>query len=228
MRATNSNSRGLCITFGSLWLHFVPSAKRFTVLNKANKCESHTRGHAADDKVSTAPFGLQEDCGSHACRVEQMHQQWERHTTIPADLALRVDHLASLQCHAQTFIKTNPDTHALALRCCWWQTAGCSCLINPGCACLRCQTMLSIMRATHEISCGLGITFGPSGLDGLYYEAFGYVKKLIVAPAGYPRLFEVPHVVIQSNLQKSWFAEIIVTPANCPRLFELPDVDIQL
>ncbi|EGG03633.1 hypothetical protein MELLADRAFT_90053 [Melampsora larici-populina 98AG31] len=88
-------------------------------------------------------------------------------------------------------------------------------------------------------------------------EAFGYLKRVIVTPAVYPRLFEFLHFDIQSTGQKShcvnttfwpsqcyqyvahifrnkyddeafgYLKRVIVTPAVYPRLFEFLHFDIQ-
>ena len=48
------------------------------------------------------------------------------------------------------------------------------------------------------------LTFSNSNyLKGACYEAFGYLKRVIVTPAVYPRLIEFLHFDIQSTGQKS-------------------------
>ena len=52
----------------------------------------------------------------------------------------------------------------------------------------------------------------PKSLDD---EAFGYLKRVIVTPAVYPRLFEFHHFDIQSTGQKSHCVNIDLRPSQC-------------
>ncbi|KEI36145.1 hypothetical protein L969DRAFT_55671, partial [Mixia osmundae IAM 14324] len=54
-------------------------------------------------------------------------------------------------------------------------------------------------------------------------EAFGYLKRVIVTPAVYPRLFESLHLDIQSTGQKSQIVNTPFAPSICYVLIRQSD-----
>ena len=60
----------------------------------------------------------------------------------------------------------------------------------------------------------------PKSLDD---EAFGYLKRVIVTPAVYPRLVEFLHFDIQSTGQKSQSVNIALRPSLCFVLIKQSD-----
>ena len=59
--------------------------------------------------------------------------------------------------------------------------------------------------------------------DAPGYEAFGYLKRVIVTPAVYPRLFEFHHFDIQSTGQKSHCVNTKLSPSQCFVLIKQSD-----
>ena len=54
-------------------------------------------------------------------------------------------------------------------------------------------------------------------------EAFGYLKRVIVTPAVYPRLFKFHHFDIQSTGQKSHCVNTKLSPSQCFVLIKQSD-----
>jgi len=54
-------------------------------------------------------------------------------------------------------------------------------------------------------------------------EAFGYLKRVIVTPAVYPRLVEFLHVNIQSTEQKSHYVDSLLNLSQCFVLIKQSD-----
>ena len=54
-------------------------------------------------------------------------------------------------------------------------------------------------------------------------EAFGYLKRVIVTPAVYPRLIEFLHFDIQSTGQKSHCVNTKLSPSQCFVLIKQSD-----
>lgn len=54
-------------------------------------------------------------------------------------------------------------------------------------------------------------------------EVFGYLKRVIVTPAVYPRLLELRHFHIQSTGQNSHCVNISFTPSQCFVLIKQSD-----
>ncbi|KAH8928785.1 hypothetical protein BT69DRAFT_1311340 [Atractiella rhizophila] len=86
------------------------------------------------------------------------------------------------------------------------------------------------IQSTGQKSHRVNTTFWPSRCyvligqsDSPYDEAFGYLKRVIVTPAVYPRLVEFLHFDIQSTGQKSHRVNTTFWPSRCYVLIRQSD-----